>query len=115
MSMNRREFLPSLALLSFTKEKQEDFNSNGNLLNLTLLIYSLYRTIRFEMSEIQYSEWAILKASCGLDSNNNFTAGMCNVLPILLNPKVPKDEIWLVAFDGTVVSKITNLAVPTDI
>lgn len=110
--MNRRTFLPSLILLGVPKTEQEDLNSCFSSINLTYLINSLNKTVRFEMSEAQYSAWTLLKAECGLDKNDTFSAGMCHSLPISLNPKIPKNEIWLVAFDGTVMSKIINLALP---
>lgn len=111
--MDRRELLSSLVLLSVPKSKRDDINLHTIPLNLSVLIRALNNTVRFEMSEAQLTAFDELKVICGIDKDNAFTAGICSMFPITLNPKIPKGEIWIVAFDGTIMSKIINLAIPT--
>lgn len=68
----------------------------------------LAKTIHFEMHSAQ---WAVM--NCYLEMEKEKNQNLSSLFPISVNPAVPKDEIWLVAADGTIMSKIIGLAIPT--
>jgi hypothetical protein len=112
--MNRRDIL-KISLLGVPAHGASDINANSSAINLYMLTRMLNLTVRFEMSTAQWTAWEILMTMAFLpkeqtdDTDNKF---MFPLLPIVVNPKVPKDEVWLVAHDGTIMSKITHLVVP---
>ncbi len=113
--MNRRDILKSVAILGVPKPIH-DFDTSCDGLNLYQLVAMLKQSVRFEMPSAQWTAWTLLMATGGYGENRElgpFTAGMMSALPIAVNERVPKDEVWLVGHDGTVISKLLHLAVPT--
>ena len=109
--MNRRDML-GLGAFTFLggphKEQAEPLNTYQSPLYLLMLVRALAQTVRFQMPPAQWAVFSTEKAAY-----EPFAAGTANALPIFIDADVPKDEIRVVAADGTVMARITNLAIPT--
>lgn len=104
--MNRRDLLKSISILGVPKPIA-DVNVCHDQLNLYTMIVMLKKAIRFEMPTPQWTAWAALTTYAD-DAGAENASGMMNAMPIAVNENVPKNEIWLVGHDGTLVGKITR-------
>jgi len=110
--MNRRDVLQGLVLLGVPKGQPTQTNEWGAAVCLTDLVRLVANSIRIEMSKAQ---WLAVNSLVTMARTEDMpcAVGQLSTLPITVNERVPKDEIWVVAHDGTVMSKLTQLAIPT--
>jgi len=109
--MNRREVLSGLMLMGAPKVMSKETNVCRDGLDLSCIMNMVSRTVRLEMSPAQHASYRDLTTYAN-DESLACAVGQMSVVPVVMNATVPKDEVWFVAHDGTVMSKITNLAIP---
>ena len=86
-------------------------NAHGDTLTLSTLTRMFARTCRFDMNPAQWFSYNQMVMS--IDSQKYAHAsGIVAALPIAVNDNVPRDQVWMVAADGTVLSKVVGLGIP---
>ena len=110
--MDRRNFIAGAAvtLCGVSAAEAAKTEAHSAPVDLFMLLRMLAMTTRFEMSPAQWTVYSMLR--CEAEQHGDVATETMNALPVSVNPSVPKDEIWLVAHDGTVMSKLTGLAIP---
>ena len=106
--MDRRQFIggAAITLMGVPKGAATEKKAAYASLDMFMLFRMAALTARLEMPPAQWSVYNTLMLMVEKDS-------MSVAMPVAINEAIPSSEVWMVAHDGTVMAKLTELAIPT--